>query len=139
MKWMTIILLALLTAGYSAQAENAWTEEQIKAAAQSPMEITNLLQGVSNEQAEALVEQVIAQIDLLEIKLEEKKARVAFVLGLVQRTLGEQAGPVIRNVLAKINPALVPPVAVGPAPIGTLGLPRALPLAPPVAPRYPGQ
>jgi hypothetical protein len=63
------------------------------------------------------------------------------LLGLVSRELGDSAGPVLLETPRNINPDLLAPVAVGGgAPmIGTMDRPRAQPLAPPIAPRYPGQ
>jgi hypothetical protein len=141
MKYMSVLLGAMWLAGIlAATAAEGPGEVEIKAASENPLLITNLLVGASTEQASAIVVQVVDKIDQMQITPEEKKTRVGLVMASVQNSMGEQAPPVLQEVIPNINPNLLPPVAVGgPAPIGTLGLPIALPLAPPVAPRYPGQ
>ena len=134
--WIVVMFLVGLV---SAQAFTQPTADQIKAAAGDPALVGGLLQGASQEQAAQVILAIIAEIEKMEIPIEEKKQRVGAILAAAQVALGDMAESVMAMVTPAVNVELLPAVGTVAGPIAPLSLPISQPLAPPVAPKYEGQ
>jgi hypothetical protein len=133
-------LIVLLAGLVSAQAFTQPTAQQLLGAANDPSQVGSLLQGASPEESSAVILGIVAEVEKMEIPLEQKKQRVAAILAAAQVALGEQAEAVMAMVTPSIAPELLPAVGAVAGPIAPLSLPISQPLAPPVKPpEGPGQ
>ena len=138
MKKMAIAMMAVFFVVSVAGLQAAFTPptgQQIKAAAQDPALIKDLLKDASAAQASGVVLHTVQQVQVLDLTAAQKKERVGKLFAVVQETMGATAVLVISDVARRINPDLLPAVAApGAAIVAQPALPIAHPLAPPVAP-----
>ena len=133
MKKSILCVALLVTVG----ALSAWgfvppTAEQIQGAASDPEKIGALIQGASTDEAVDVLVAVIGEVEKMDIPLEAKQQVVEQLFASVQTELKETALLVLAMTAERVNPELLPVVAV-------VGEQAAPPPIPPVAERYLGQ
>jgi hypothetical protein len=140
MKKLFVVTALLLAPVLVLAAFKAPTDKQIQGAAEKPAAIKALLKDATRVQAADVLLRAVRAVEKMDLKPEEKKARVAELFAEVQQAMGKDSLLVLGDVARRINPELLPTVAApGAGVVAPSGLPLAQPLAPPVAPRYSGQ
>jgi len=141
MKKIVGVMLAVLFVVTVASSQAAFTPPtgvQVKAAAQNPALIKDLLKDATPAQASVVLLNAVQQVQLLDLTAELKKEQVGKLFAAVQEAMGDAAVLVISDVARRMNPELLPAVAApGAAIVAQPALPIAQPLAPPVEPKGP--